>query len=57
MSKDWTGNSTTTFSILGASNHSKRVREVDDYYATDPKAVQELLDREKFYNNIFPKIN
>ena len=53
MIKDWTGNSTTTFSILGASSHSKRVREIDDYYATDPKAVQELLDREKFCNNIW----
>lgn len=44
MAKDWTGNKRSTFSILGASNHSSHEREVNDYYATDPKAVLPLLD-------------
>lgn len=41
-----------TFTTLGASNHSKNERHKDDYYATDPKAVEELLLREKFNENI-----
>ncbi len=44
MAKDWTGNKRSTFSILGASNHSSHAREAHDYYATDPKAVLPLLD-------------
>lgn len=52
MTKDWTGNKATTFAILGASNHSKLTREVNDYYATDPKAVQLLLEKEKFSSNL-----
>jgi len=33
---------------LGASNHSDEIREQNDYYATDPKAVRLLLEREQF---------
>ena len=52
MTKDWTGNKATTFAILGASNHSKLTREGNDYYATDPKAVELLLEKEKFSNKL-----
>lgn len=48
MSKDWIGNKAATFATLGASNHSKGEREVNDYYATEPKAVELLLEKEKF---------
>lgn len=41
--KDWTGNSRTTFATLGASSHSNHEREVNDYYATDPDAINRLL--------------
>lgn len=41
--KDWTGNSKTIYTILGASNHSEQDREQYDYYATDPAAVDYLL--------------
>jgi len=40
------------FSTLGASNHSKNEREENDYYATDPRAVQMLFDLEQFDNYI-----
>lgn len=40
------------FVILGASNHSEFERERHDYYATDPKAVEELLKVESFDKNI-----
>lgn len=36
------------FVTLGASNHSDEIREQNDYYATDPKAVRLLLEREQF---------
>jgi hypothetical protein len=46
--KDWTGNSKATFVTLGASNHTDKEREVNDYYATEPKALELLLDIEQF---------
>lgn len=48
MSRDWTGNKASTFVTLGASNHSLGDRQSDDYYATEPKAVEILLENEKF---------
>lgn len=35
---------------LGASNHSKEDREENDYYATEPKALEVLLEKEQFNN-------
>ena len=46
--KDWTGNKTSVYANLGASSHSNTERENNDYYATPPSAVEELLKREKF---------
>ena len=46
--KDWTGNSKTTFVQLGASSHSAEEREENDYYATDPSAIDDLLKVETF---------
>ena len=46
--KDWTGNSKSTFVTLGASNHSTTEREDNDFYATEPKALELLLDIEEF---------
>lgn len=41
--KDWTGNGNSVFKILGASNHTDKERETDDFYATHPKAIDALL--------------
>lgn len=41
-------NKANVFTTLAASNHSDGVREKNDYYATDPKAVEMLLKVEKF---------
>lgn len=46
--KDWTGNSNSIFKTLGASNHTDSEREQHDYYATEPKAVELLLEQESF---------
>lgn len=37
---------------IGASNHTKQERELNDYYATHPKAVEMLLELETFNKNI-----
>ena len=46
--KDWSGNSKTSFVTIGASNHSEGDRANNDYYATEPKALELLLDIEDF---------
>lgn len=50
--KDWTGNQRGVFSVIGASNHSLTERQAEDYYATDPVAVEMLLEKETFSHKI-----
>lgn len=45
MHKDWIGNKKNTFVQLGASNHSNKEREQNDFYATDPHALEIFLDK------------
>lgn len=47
MDKDWTGNKKTTFAQLGASNHTDKEREANDFYATDPHSLEIFLDKLK----------
>lgn len=42
-----------TFITLGANNHTDVEREKDDFYATPPLAVRELLNLEIFNTNIW----
>lgn len=56
--KDWTGNSKTAFIHLGASNHSLKDRETNDFYATDPNSLKIFLkalerDNVKLHHNIW----
>jgi len=46
--KDWVGNKAATFVTLAASNYSEGERQVNDYYATEPKAMELLLAEESF---------
>ena len=48
MRKDWTGNQNSIYKTLGASNHTDKDREANDYYATEPKALELLLELEQF---------
>lgn len=41
------------YKTLGASNHTDRERQTEDYYATDPVAVQRLLEVEQFSKDIW----
>ena len=52
MLKDWTGNSKAAIAGIAPSNHSLKNRESDDFYATDPKAVDMLCNLEKFSQTI-----
>lgn len=53
MGKDWAGNKKSIFVTLGASNHVEEEREKNDYYATQPLAVDKLLEIETFSTNIW----
>lgn len=46
MAKDWKGNGNSIFKTLGASNHTTKEREENDFYATDNIAIDRL--RAKF---------
>lgn len=47
------GNSKTLGVTLGASNHSERIRADDDFYSTNPVAIDYLLEHEDFDKNIW----
>lgn len=46
------GNSKSVFAMMGASNHSTTKRQQNDYYATEPLAVELLLEKEKFCRRV-----
>jgi len=52
-SKDWVGGKASTFKCLGASNHTDHDRQEHDYYATEPKSSELLLEIEPQLNNIW----
>lgn len=49
MEKDWTGNGKSIYTTLGASNHTDKEREQNDFYATEPRALELLLEEEHFF--------
>lgn len=51
--KDWTGGSNSVFKTLGATSHAVGEREQNDFYATEPKAVECLLEKVQFAENIW----
>jgi hypothetical protein len=51
--KDWTGNSNSIYKTLGASNHTDKERQNEDFYATESKAIDVLLEVENFNKNIW----
>ena len=50
---DWVGNGNSVYKTLGASNHTDKEREKNDYYATDPIAINKLLTVERPNENIW----
>jgi len=51
--RNWIGNSKSVYSTLGSSSHTKEERQREDYYATDPKAIDLLFEQEMFDINIW----
>ena len=51
--KDWIGNSRSAHATLGARNYAQNERETNDYYATEPKALELLLDIETFDHSVW----
>ena len=51
--KDWSGNSKSCYTTLGASNHTDGERECNDFYATEPRALELLLELESFDERIW----
>jgi len=51
--KDWTGGGGAIWKTLGASNHTAEERELNDYYATDPIAIDKLLAAEQPPRNVW----
>ena len=43
----------TAFRLIGASNHADDARQTEDYYATEPSAIDELLKKESFNRSIW----
>jgi len=41
------------YTTLGASNHTDKERESNDFYATDPISIEKLLEVEKLNNDIW----
>ena len=50
---DWIGNSNSIYKTMGASNHTDKERESNDFYATEPKAIDVLCSIEKFDGEIW----
>lgn len=50
---DWSGNKISSYVMNGCSNHSEKERQNEDYYATDPRAVEKLLEKENFLHPIW----
>lgn len=51
--KDWTGNGNSIYKTLGATNHTDKEREQDDFYATDPIAIDKLMDAVIIHDNVW----
>lgn len=51
--KNWVGNKNSIFKTLGASNHTDKERECEDFYATDPIAIDALLEKATLSHNLW----
>ena len=51
--KDWTGNKAAVFVCNGATGHAKEDREINDFYSTDPIAIEWLMKLEPQITNVW----
>jgi hypothetical protein len=50
---DWKGNGNSIYKTIGATNHTDKEREQDDFYATDPIAIDKLMDMVIVHDNVW----
>ena len=50
--RDWDGNKNSIFKTIGATNHTEKERQNEDYYATDPIAAKLLIKIEPINKSI-----
>ena len=50
---DWIGNKNSVYKTLGASNHTDKERQNEDYYATDPIAIDKLVEAIDLPSNVW----
>lgn len=48
-----TSNKESIYKMIGASNHTEKERQKEEYYATDPISVELLLDLETFNKDVW----
>ena len=53
MSKDWTGNGNSIWKTLGASNHTQKERQSEDFYATDDRALELFTPMFPIHNKVW----
>ena len=51
--RDWTGNARSAHATLGARNYAQNEREEHDYYATDPLALELIIDKLDLSHNVW----
>jgi hypothetical protein len=51
--KDWTGNNASIWKTLGASNHTDKERQKEDFYATDRIAIDKLAKAFVIPHNVY----
>ena len=49
--KDWNGSKYSVFTCNGARTYAQEDRQSEDFYATEPRAVYDLLEREFLRND------
>ena len=53
MSKDWTGNGNSIWKTLGASNHTDKERQSEDFYSTDDRALELFVPMFPIHNKVW----
>lgn len=53
MTKDWVGNGNSVFKTLGASSHTEKERESNDFYATDSVVIDRLKAKFDIPHNVW----
>lgn len=53
MARDWTGNGNSIWMMLGASNHTDKERQSEDFYSTDDRALELFVPMFPIHNKVW----